>query len=143
MKTAKITKLEFSREWKTKDGKPGYQFSIEFDNDDKGSCSFWTKEPWCKVGDSVQYDGPEGDYHKISLKQQGGGGGGRGGWRPLTAEESAAQERAKYPSFAVSYWKDALVALISTGIPAEKAIADTKGWPEAFYHKMIELGKKA
>jgi hypothetical protein len=74
-----------------------------------------------------------------AARKAGGGGGGRGGWRPLTAEESAALERAKYPSFAVSYWKDVLVALIESGTTPAAALEQTKTWPKAFLNKMHEL----
>ena len=81
-------------------------------------------------------------YLQKERSGRSGGGGGRSGWRPLTHEEQLAIETAKYPSFAVSYWKDELVALINAGTTPNEAVKLTKGHPEAFLKKMQDFSKK-
>lgn len=83
MKTAKCIKCEFDKEWKGQQDATFYQFSIEFDNGDKGVCSTKDKgKPPFTVGQSGDYeiDASNTKYPaKIKRVSQGGGFGGGGG----------------------------------------------------------------
>lgn len=74
-------------------------------------------------------------------KAPGGRGGGGGKWRPMTLEEALTVEKAKYPSFATSYAKDALVTLAceSDKITADQIPEMLPKWAAAFQNTMLKL----
>jgi len=68
--------------------------------------------------------------------------GGKG-WRPMSTEEALQIERAKYPSFAVSYAKDAIVALVAEGAVKPDDVGTKVGvWAKAFFRTMNELSEE-
>jgi len=144
-KTSKVLHAAFSHEWDGKDCK-FYDHNIEFENGDRGQYTSKTKEQNKFVeGRETEYTiepSKRAGFFKIKPIQQPIGGGGRGGGlRPASFDEQIEVARAKYPSFAVSYWKDVLVALINSGTTPEEAITLTHAWPLAFFKKMNELSE--
>ena len=77
MKTAKITSINFSREWNNPKGGIIYYHQIEFDNGDKGSCGTKEKLPAkLGVGTEHTYELVDGKI-KLQMPQMNSFGGGK------------------------------------------------------------------
>lgn len=151
-KSGMVSSVEFGRSWSNDFGEFD-QYDIEFEDGTQAENSVKKGgTPKFVVGQMAEYEvagkTPKGVLKIKPVKPDGGGYAGKGGgggatksgWRPTSYAEQIEIERAKYPSFAVSYWKDILVTMIATGTAPDDAIRLTAKYPDAFLHKMKALG---
>lgn len=133
VKTAQVEEILYIKEYDGKYGKTFYH-EILLSNGDKGEIGKKVSGG-VKVGDSITYTLETGEYgNKIKEVRDfngNGNGGSKGGY-------SRAPESDKYPSFALSYAKDVVVAMIGTGEIKGKSSAEISAVIMANAEKYLE-----